>query len=68
MEQEEDFEDIIHLPHYIPQHHALIPKAERAALFSPFAAVIGVDDAASDAALIHIAAVNIIIDDEDWEV
>ena len=39
------YEDIIHLPHHISQKHPKMPPLNRAAQFSPFAALTGYDDA-----------------------
>ena len=40
-----DYDDIIHLPHYEPKRHPRMPMASRAAQFAPFAAVAGHDAA-----------------------
>lgn len=37
------YEDIIHLQHHVSSHHAHMPLADRAAQFSPFAALTGFD-------------------------
>lgn len=37
------YEDIIHLPHHVSDHHPQMPRADRAAQFSPFAALTGYD-------------------------
>ncbi len=39
------YDDIIHLPHHVSTVHAPMPVAERAAQFSPFAALTGFEDA-----------------------
>jgi len=39
------YNDIIHLPHHVSHVHAPMPVAERAAQFSPFAALTGFEDA-----------------------
>lgn len=62
----EEYEDIINLPHWEPRTHPRMPRASRAAQFAPFAAVTGLDDAASDTALQHIAAIDLEADDEEW--
>ncbi len=36
--------DIIDLPHHVSRHHVQMPKINRAAQFSPFAALTGYDD------------------------
>jgi len=62
----EEYEDIINLPHWEPRTHPRMPRESRAAQFAPFAAVTGLDDAASDTALQHIAAIDLEADDEEW--
>lgn len=44
------YEDIIHLPHHKSSKHPPMPRRDRAAQFSPFAALTGHDDAVSEAA------------------
>lgn len=39
------YDDIIHLPHPTSQRHVRMPMIDRAAQFSPFAALTGFDDA-----------------------
>ena len=39
------YDDIIHLPHHVSTVHPPMPIAERAAQFSPFAALTGFEDA-----------------------
>ena len=34
-----DYSDIINLPHHVSDHHPQLPIGERAAQFSPFAAL-----------------------------
>lgn len=41
----EDYEDIIHLPHHISLRHPPMSALNRAAQFSPFAALNGYEDA-----------------------
>lgn len=38
------YEDMIHLPHHVSQEHAQMTMQERAAQFSPFAALTGYGD------------------------
>lgn len=38
---EDNYEDIINLPHYEPKHHPRMSKYNRAAQFAPFAALTG---------------------------
>ncbi len=40
-----NYDDIIHLPHYEPKHHARMPMWNRAAQFAPFAALSGYEAA-----------------------
>lgn len=35
------YDDIIHLPHHVSKHHSQMPIEDRAAQFSPFAALTG---------------------------
>ena len=41
----DNYDDIINLPHYEPQHHPRMSMWNRAAQFAPFAALTGYDDA-----------------------
>ena len=41
----ENYDDIINLPHYEPKHHKRMPPVMRAAQFAPFAALTGYDSA-----------------------
>ena len=38
------YDDIIHMPHHVSQRRAEMPIADRAAQFSPFAALTGYED------------------------
>lgn len=40
-----NYDDIIHLPHPTSERHVRMPMIDRAAQFSPFAALTGFDDA-----------------------
>lgn len=40
-----EYDDIIHLPHYVSSKRPQMPMSDRAAQFSPFAALTGYDDA-----------------------
>ena len=44
------YDDIIDLPHHVSQRHPQMPLEDRAAQFSPFAALTGFEDAISEAA------------------
>ena len=44
------YDDIIHLPHHVSKVHPPMPLADRAAQFSPFAALTGYDDAVRETA------------------
>ena len=43
-----DYQDILHLPHHESQTHPRMSMTERAAQFSPFAALSGYDDAVEE--------------------
>lgn len=43
------YDDIINLPHYVSKKHPQMPRVDRAAQFSSFAALTGFDDAIDDA-------------------
>ena len=45
MEISHDYDDIIQLPHHVSDHHPQMPMLDRAAQFSPFAALTGYDAA-----------------------
>ncbi len=40
-ETKDDYEDIIELPHHVSKRHPQMPMSDRAAQFSPFAALKG---------------------------
>ncbi len=44
------YDDILHLPHHVSQTHPQMPLAERAAQFSPFAALSGYEEAVAETA------------------
>ncbi len=44
------YDDIINLPHPVSKNHAAMPMTERAAQFSPFAALTGYGDAVAETA------------------
>lgn len=45
-----DYSDIIYLPHYVSKKRPQMPMSDRAAQFSPFAALTGYDDAVIETA------------------
>ena len=45
MKQKTNYEDIINLPHHVSSKRPQMPMLDRAAQFSPFAALTGYDDA-----------------------
>ena len=47
---EDDYDDIIHLPHHVSKTHPQMPLLNRAAQFSPFAALTGHAAAIQEAA------------------
>lgn len=44
------YDDIIDMPHHVSPRHPQMPLEDRAAQFSPFAALTGFEDAISEAA------------------
>ncbi|MBR2521139.1 MAG: hypothetical protein IKE62_03010 [Oscillospiraceae bacterium] len=50
MERSHRYDDIIDLPHHVSDKHPQMPLAERAAQFSPFAALTGYEDAIGETA------------------
>lgn len=44
------YDDILYLPHHRSERHPPMPNAERAAQFSPFAALTGHEDVIAEAA------------------
>ena len=47
----ENYDDIINLPHYEPKHHKRMPPEMRAARVAPFAARTGYGDAIAQATI-----------------
>lgn len=45
MSMNEKYDDIIHLPHPVSEKHPRMPMLDRAAQFSPFAALTGYEEA-----------------------
>ena len=50
MKDKSDYNDIINLPHYVSAKRPQMPMMDRAAQFSPFAALTGYDDAIHETA------------------
>lgn len=50
LQENRGYDDIIHLPHHISKRHPQMPLLNRAAQFSPFAALTGHEDAILEAA------------------
>ena len=48
MSRTKRYDDIIHLPHPVSKRHPQMPREKRAAQFSPFAALIGYDEALAE--------------------
>lgn len=46
----DNYDDIINLPHHVSKHHPSMPMMGRAAQFAPFAAVSGHHDALDETA------------------
>lgn len=56
-----EYEDIIHVPHHVSKTRPRMSMADRAAQFSPFAALVGYDAAISETE----CAINAQIDEKD---
>lgn len=64
----DSYEDIINLPHHVSQKYPQMPLAERAAQFSPFAAIRGHDEAIMDTQRRTLSEVEHQIEyQDDWE-
>lgn len=48
--EEHHYDDIINLPRHVSKKHPRMPLPDRAAQFSPFAALTGYDDAIKETA------------------
>lgn len=53
-----EYEDIIHLPHHVSKTRPRMSMADRAAQFSPFAALVGYDAAISETECTINARIN----------
>ncbi|MBQ7588481.1 MAG: hypothetical protein IJT37_10720 [Lachnospiraceae bacterium] len=51
------YSDIINLPHHVSKTHPQMSRANRAAQFSPFAALTGLDDAIDETAVGRIESI-----------
>lgn len=54
----DNYEDIINLPHYEPKRHPRMSMEARAAQFAPFAALTGYEEAIKEAAKHHEADID----------
>ena len=59
------YDDIVGLPHHVSARHAPMPMSNRAAQFSPFAALTGYDDAIEETA--RITDAKIVLDESAVE-
>lgn len=58
-----EYEDIIHLPHHVSIKRPQMPMSDRAAQFSPFAALTGYDDAIRETG--RLTEQRVELDDEE---
>lgn len=49
-QNEDNYEDIINMPHHVSSTHPQMPEADRAAQFAPFAALTGLGAAIGETA------------------
>ena len=56
---QQDYSDIIHLPHFVSTRHAPMPMVDRGAQFSPFAALTGYDATIEEAGRLTDAGVEL---------
>ena len=49
-----NYDDIIDLPHHVSDHHPQMSRQDRAAQFSPFAALTGYEDAIKETARLTV--------------
>lgn len=59
------YDDIIELPHHVSKKHPHMPMSDRAAMFSPFAALVGYDDAIRETT--RLTDEKIVLSDESKE-
>lgn len=62
-ENKPDYSDIIHHPHHVSSKRPQMPRANRAAQFSPFAALTGYDDLVRESARVTSRRVELSEDD-----
>lgn len=62
----EEYEDIIHLSHPVSKKHPPMALADRAAQFSPFAALTGYEDAIGETARVTEEEVELDEDCKEW--
>jgi hypothetical protein len=60
------YDKIINLPHHVSQIHPQMPMADRAAQFSPFAALTGYDDAVAETA--RLTEQQVELDENELEI
>lgn len=53
------YEDIIHLPHHVSKNHGQMSRLNRAAQFSPFAAVTGYDGAIKETGRLTVERIEL---------
>ncbi|MBQ2097568.1 MAG: hypothetical protein IKP73_02795 [Bacteroidales bacterium] len=53
----DNYSDIINLPHHVSTRHPQMPMIDRAAQFAPFSALTGLDDAIDETAQQQIAEI-----------
>lgn len=57
--KENNYDDIINLPHHVSTRHQQMPISDRAAQFAPFAALTGYDDAVKETARLTTKRIDI---------
>lgn len=67
LRDEHKYDDIIHLPHPVSKKHPQMPVADRAAQFSPFAALTGYEEALEETKTTAIERVENEVEVEVWE-
>ncbi|MCR5455793.1 MAG: hypothetical protein K6F33_12470 [Bacteroidales bacterium] len=56
----EDYSDIINLPHHVSTRHPQMSMLSRAAQFAPFSALTGLDDAIDETAQQQFAEIQLL--------